>query len=66
MAKKGPKQDADVQRSVLLRGKRSTSTMAHELLSDVFYKLSPKMKERYLDKIALIKNDDPCIYAGKG
>ena len=33
--------------------------MAHELLSDVFYKLSPKMKERYLDKIARIKNDDP-------
>ena len=44
---------------VLPRGKRSTSTMAHELLSDVFYKLSPKMKERYLDKIACIKNDDP-------
>ena len=44
---------------VLPCGKRSTSTMAHELLSNVFYKLSPKMKERYLDKIAHIKNDDP-------
>ena len=49
---------------VLPRGKRSTSTMTHEVLSDVFCKLSPKMKKRYLDKIARIKNDDP--YAGKG
>ena len=44
---------------VLPRGKRSTSTMAHELLLNIFYTLSPKMKERYLDTIACIKNDDP-------
>ena len=28
-------------------------------LSDVFYKLESKSKQRYLDKIALINNEDP-------
>ena len=40
-------------------GKTQASAMAQAVLSDVYYTLVPKMKGRYLDKSARIKNQDP-------
>ena len=35
--------------------------MGQLVLSDIYYAPVPKMKERYLDKISRIKNEDPCM-----
>ena len=40
-------------------GERYVLAMGQLVLSDVYYAPVPKMKERYLDKIARIKNEDP-------
>ena len=40
-------------------GKRQVRAMAQPVLLDVYYTLVPKIKERYLDKIARIKNQNP-------
>ena len=43
-------------------GKKNVSGMAktsEHHLSEVYYKLEPKSKERYLEKIAYIRSEDP-------